>query len=790
MPGQYQHQKHFQLTSTSFDSPFNPFGMSSSQSAVNQRPVHSNTRHSRITVEYHRPSRESIQEYNDLLAQANYHAAVAENYQDPFLPSRQAPPPPLSPATTSSKLSPAPSSPRSRNSLHKPQPVRKHSTPKTNLDTDPFAATSSPMAAGTAPPPRPSRANTANLTDLFPTQGNLSRHRLSDPVMSPHTPNHSHSDSPEPQNIPPLPPIPDTPSVPPQTASGIRSRSGTTATKSKKGMFNFMSDLLNSSKRLEISTPYDPVHLTHVGFNSSTGEFTGLPKEWQQLLQESGISKSEQEKNPQAVMEIVKFYQEGRGEGSVWDKMGAIPAPQVAMTPGQSQPRGYTEENFQNPRVAPPPPKRPGGSQPPSSQTPSPSSYRPAPPPPAPLTPSLDRSTSQRLPQQKPPKTPDQLTRANTTNTTRDRRSPGPGHPHGAHPHANGGAPKPSKSDSAADKSSPGAQGRQQQPAQPTPAAASLQKAAAAGVATPRPRKDRKDKDKEADIVKRLQAICTDADPTKLYRNLVKIGAGASGGVYTAYQVGTNLSVAIKQMDLDKQPKKDLIINEILVMRASRHPNIVNYIDSFLHKNELWVVMEYMEGGSLTDVVTANLMSEGQIAAVSRETCQGLEHLHRHGVIHRDIKSDNVLLSMNGDIKLTDFGFCAQISDGAKRTTMVGTPYWMAPEVVTRKEYGPKVDIWSLGIMAIEMIEGEPPYLNQNPLKALYLIATNGTPTIANPESLSPTFRDYLSKTLEVDAEKRPSASELLQHPFFKMSEPLRTLAPLIKAAREIAKSK
>jgi p21-activated kinase 1 len=105
-------------------------------------------------------------------------------------------------------------------------------------------------------------------------------------------------------------------------------------------------------------------------------------------------------------------------------------------------------------------------------------------------------------------------------------------------------------------------------------------------------------------------------------------------------------------MDLDKQLKKDLLINEILVMRASRHANIVDYIDSFLYKNELWVVMEHMEGGSLRDAMTANSMTEGQIAAVSRETAQGLEHLHKHGVIHRDIKSANVLLSLAGDIKI------------------------------------------------------------------------------------------------------------------------------------------
>ena len=112
--------------------------------------------------------------------------------------------------------------------------------------------------------------------------------------------------------------------------------------------------------------------------------------------------------------------------------------------------------------------------------------------------------------------------------------------------------------------------------------------------------------------------------------------------------------VAIKQMNLEKQPKQDLIINEILVMRESSHPNIVNYKDSYLWKGDLWVVMEYMEGGSLTDVCTGHFMSEGQIAAVSREVCEGLRHLHSHGVIHRDIKSDNILLSLYGEVKLSE----------------------------------------------------------------------------------------------------------------------------------------
>lgn len=278
----------------------------------------------------------------------------------------------------------------------------------------------------------------------------------------------------------------------------------------------------------------------------------------------------------------------------------------------------------------------------------------------------------------------------------------------------------------------------------------------------PRPRQ-RPRQSQGPDIVAKLNAICTPADPTTRYRQLNKIGQGASGGVYQAYEIGTNKCVAIKQMNLEQQPKKDLIINEILVMKDSKHKNIVNFMDSFLVRGDLWVVMEYMEGGSLTDVVTFNIMSEGQIAAVCREVLHGLQHLHSKGVIHRDIKSDNILLSLEGNIKLTDFGFCAQINEHHnKRTTMVGTPYWMAPEVVTRKEYGRKVDIWSLGIMAIEMIEGEPPYLNESPLRALWLIATNGTPTIKEEHALSPVFRDFLGFSLKVDPDKRASAHDLL----------------------------
>ncbi|OSS47036.1 hypothetical protein B5807_09853 [Epicoccum nigrum] len=647
-------------------------------------------------------------------------------------------------------------------------------------------------------------------------------------------------------------------------ADGPRSRR--LDNKKKSTFSTFVSNMLGSPRRPTISTPTNPMHVTHVSIDNQTGEFTGLPKEWQRMLQQNGITEQEQKQHPQAAMDVVNFYKnnaEKTGDDEVWEKMGAAhPHHQSAgygygtvqpLSPPQSPrfPRNE-HDSFENPR-APPPVPLPRSQTSPMPNTPQVNGsimpHRPAPRPPqaapgstnlvptraAPPAPVSQRTRPENdMPPvvYASPQVTDSgyatssapRSRANTTGGTPPRyESPNSSQTaispaqqyqqqqaqamaavqHSMNSHKQQQQQQPHLGRSVSQKvpqsqpfhHGPPAQVQpspQQQLAQqmdpqniPLPSQQAQQPQQPRVGPAPRPRQ-RPRQSQGPDIITKLNAICTKADPTQLYRQLNKIGQGASGGVYQAYEIATNKCVAIKQMNLEQQPKKDLIINEILVMKDSRHKNIVNFMDSFLVRGDLWVVMEYMEGGSLTDVVTFNIMSEGQIAAVCREVLHGLQHLHSKGVIHRDIKSDNILLSLEGNIKLTDFGFCAQINEHHnKRTTMVGTPYWMAPEVVTRKEYGRKVDIWSLGIMAIEMIEGEPPYLNESPLRALWLIATNGTPQIKEEHALSPVFRDFLGFSLKVDPDKRASAHDLLVHPFIQTSEPLNTLSPLVISARK-----
>ncbi|KAI3654186.1 hypothetical protein MP228_000905 [Amoeboaphelidium protococcarum] len=565
--------------------------------------------------------------------------------------------------------------------------------------------------------------------------------------------------------------------------------------------------LAPETKKLEISNPFEFKHTVHVGFVAETGEFTGLPESWKNLLERSGITKQEQQKNPQAVIDVLEFYTQGVKNENNWSNKYMQPAlakqqQQQQLQPQQlpsSQSSTLKKQQYQQ------------YSQQQQQQQPQ------LPSPPVPANSQVNTQVVQGKKERPPSIIPRPQHTMSVHSTDVSNKAAAQGGKSGQLQQV---AESPS-SDQTIVVGSPLAgslQQQQQQQQQPqkipqippksqsrkdgsnTQLNADLDddpnKTIVTGATNssakemPSTRRTAKHRGSD-DFVERLKAVVNPDDPTKLYRNFVKIGQVASGGVFTAYQISTSLCVAIKQMNLEQQPKKELIINEILVMKDSRHKNIVNYIDSFLYKTDLWVVMEYMEGGALTDVVTCSMMSEGQIAAVCKEVLEGLEHLHSKSVIHRDIKSDNVLLGLNGGIKLTDFGFCAQLSETqTKRTTMVGTPYWMAPEVVSRKEYGPKVDIWSLGIMTIEMLEGEPPYLNENPLRALYLIATNGTPKLQNPEALSPIFKNFLDRSLEVDVERRPTATELLRHGYLAKADPLRNLIPLIKAAKDQQKKK
>ncbi|KAJ6109559.1 hypothetical protein N7486_001794 [Penicillium sp. IBT 16267x] len=272
-------------------------------------------------------------------------------------------------------------------------------------------------------------------------------------------------------------------------------------------------------------------------------------------------------------------------------------------------------------------------------------------------------------------------------------------------------------------------------------------------------------------------------DPETLYTKQACIGGGSFGRVYKGVDKVTGDSVAIKVIDVENaEDEVDEIIKEIAILSELKSPYVTKYHGSYLKGSNLWIIMEFCSGGSCHGLLRPGVIHEEYISIILRELLKGLEYLHGDQKLHRDIKAANILLSASGQVKLADFGVSGQLSATmTKKNTFVGTPFWMAPEVIKQSGYDYKADIWSLGITAIELACGDPPYADIHPMKVLFLIPKNPPPTLNG--NFSKPFKQFVELCLRRDPKERPSAKELLEHPFIKRAKRTTYLTELIERA-------